>query len=144
MTTFPNCKPIDMDLLEAAMEDSDLTHTSFLHTLTGEVLFLSEYQDADEREQLLAEIDGSSHYRRIERIPSSQAYQWMVDFVEEVVAPRDKRVASKLSSALNGKGAFSRFKHALYHSDNQWVQAWYAWKQQRLAEAAETWLQEEL
>lgn len=105
-------------------------------------LFLSEYQDVDEQEQLTAAIDGSSRYRRIERIPSSQAYQWRAEFVENVVAPRDERVASKLSSALNGKGAFSRFKHALYQSE-EWVQAWYAWKQQRLAEALETWLQEE-
>lgn len=142
MATLPNGKPIDMEMLEVAMEDADLTHTYFLNTLTGEVLFLSEYQDVDEQEKLMAEIDGSSHYRRVERIPSSQAYQWMVDFVEEIVTPKDARAAEKLSIALMGKGAFRRFKDVLYTTDEKWVQAWYEWKNQRLTEAVEAWLQE--
>lgn len=144
MATLPNGKPIDMDILEVAMEDADLTHTYFLNTLTGEVVFLSEYDDPDEQEKLAAEIDGSNHYIRIERIPSSQAYEWMVSFKEEVVAPQDEITARRLSYALDGKGAFSRFKNALYHGDGKWVQAWYEWRKQRLTEAAEAWLKEVL
>ena len=144
MAKLSNGKSIDMEMLEVAMEDADLTHTYFLNTLTGEVLFLSEYDDVDEQEKLAAEIDGNSHYVRIERIPSSQAYEWMVNFKEEVVAPQDEIAARRLSSALDGKGAFGRFKSVLYHGDGRWVEAWYEWKKQRLTEAAEAWLQEVL
>ncbi|MGH2481697.1 MAG: UPF0158 family protein, partial [Ktedonobacteraceae bacterium] len=144
MATLPNGNPIDMDMLEVAMEDANLINTYFLNAFTGEVVFLSEYDDPDEQERLAAEIDGNSHYVRVERIPSFQAYEWMVTFMEEVVAPQDGIAARRLSYALDGKGAFSRFKDALYHGDGRWVQAWYEWRKQRLTEAAEIWLQEAL
>jgi len=144
MAILPNGKPIDIEMLEVAMEDGDLAHTSFLNTLTGEVVFLSDYDDIDEQEKLAAEIDGSNHYVRVECIPSFQAYEWMVDFKEEVVAPKDEITARRLSYALDGKGAFSRFKHALYHGDGKWVEAWYAWRKQKLTAAAEAWLKEVL
>jgi hypothetical protein len=114
MATLPNGKPIDMEMLEVAMEDGDLAYTYFMNTLTGEVVFSSDYDDIEEQEKLAAEIDGSNHYVRVERIPSFQAYQWMVDFKEEVVAPQDEITARRLSYALDGKGAFSRFKNALF------------------------------
>lgn len=97
MATLPNGKPIDMEMLEVAMEDGDLAHTSFLNTLTGEVVFSSDYDDIDEQEKLAAEIEGSNYYVRVERIPSFQAYEWMVDFKEEVVAPQDEITARRLS-----------------------------------------------
>jgi hypothetical protein len=31
----------------------------------------------------------------VERIPSHEAYQWMVDFVDEIVAPADENAAEK-------------------------------------------------
>jgi len=55
---------------------------------TGEVAFFSEYDDPDEQEKLAAEIDGNSHYVRIERIPSFQAY---------VVDPRSWRQAIEMA-----------------------------------------------
>ncbi|HEY6541372.1 MAG TPA: UPF0158 family protein [Ktedonobacteraceae bacterium] len=141
MFTLPNGKPIDQDLLEAAVEDSDLTTRYFLNLVTGEVVFFSnDFGLSDEDERLEEEIDGSDDYVAIERIPSHEAYQWMVDFVEEKVAPADEQAAEKLSIALNGKGAFRRFKDTLYLVDDQWLQAWYQWKDERLKAAIEEWL----
>jgi hypothetical protein len=141
MTTLPNGKPIDMDMLEAAMEDSDLTNRYFLNLVTGKVVFFSEYVGlSNEDEQLLEEIDGSDDYVAVERIPSHEAYQWMVDFVDEMVAPTDEHVAEKLSIALNGKGAFRRFKDTLHGVDDQWLQAWYQWRDKRLKAAVDEWL----
>ena len=116
----------------------------YLNTQTGEVLFLSEDDDMDEQERLAEEIEGSNDYVRIERIPSSEAYQWMSDFVDEIVAPKNQRIAQKLSTALRGKGAFRRFKDALYTTGEQWAQTWYDWRDQRLKEAMEAWLREVL
>jgi hypothetical protein len=36
-----------------------------------------------------------------------EAYQWRVDFVDELVDPTDEYAAKQISMALNGKGAFS-------------------------------------
>lgn len=142
MVTLPNGKPIDLDTLETAMEDVDLANRYFLNLVTGEVLFFSDYlglSDADE--QLLEEIDGSNGYIAVERIPSWEAYQWMVDFVDEQVAPADENAAEKLSIALDGKGAFRRFKDTLHRVDGHWLQAWYQWRDKRLKAAVEAWVQ---
>ena len=140
MTTLPNGKPIDLVMLEAAMEDSDLANRYFLNLITGEVVFFSDYVGSDEDERLAEEIDGSNDYIAIERIPSHEAYQWMADFVDEMVAPADEQAAEKLSIALNGKGAFRRFKDTLYRVDEHWLQAWYQWRDERLKAAIEEWL----
>jgi hypothetical protein len=130
-----------MDMLEAAMEDSDLTNRYFLNLVTGKVVFFSEYVGlSNEDEQLLEEIDGSDDYVAVERIPSHKAYQWMVDFVDEMVAPTDEHAAGKLSIALNGKGAFRRFKDTLHGVDDQWLQAWYQWRDKQLKAAVDEWL----
>ena len=140
MYTLPNGKPIDSNMLELAMEDSDLATRYFLNLVTGEVVFISEYGGFDEDERLEEEIEGSGDYVAIERIPSHEAYQWMVDFVEGKVAPADKRAAELLSVALEGKGAFRRFKDTLHRVDEQWLQAWYQWKEERVKAAAAEWL----
>lgn len=141
MFTLPNGKTIDLDMLEAAMEDSDLASRYFLNLVTGEVVFFSDHLGlSDENERLLEEIDGSNDYIAIERIPSHVAYQWMVDFVNEIVAPSDEYAAEKLSIALNGKGAFRRFKDTLHRVDHQWLQAWYQWRSKQLEAALDEWL----
>ncbi len=71
MITLPNGKPIDLDMLETAMEDSDLANRYFLNLVSGEVVFFSDYLGlSDEEERLSEEIDGSNDYVAIERIPS--------------------------------------------------------------------------
>ena len=141
MITLPNGKPIDLDMLEIAMEDSDLANRYFLNLVSGEVVFFSEYLGlSDEEERLSEEIDGSNDYVAIERIPSYVAYQWMVDFVDEMVAPADEHAAEKLSLALHGKGAFHRFKDTLHHIDEHCLQAWYQWRNKRLEAALDRWL----
>jgi hypothetical protein len=143
MLTLPNGKPIDEDMLEEAMENSDPDTRYFLNIQTGEIVVLSEYADPDEQEELEEEIDGSNDYVRIERITSYTAYQWMADFVDEIVAPQSERVAEKLSRALRGKGAFRRFKDALRMAGEKWEQAWYQCRDEHLQEAMREWMAEE-
>jgi len=141
MITLPNGNSIDLDMLEIAMENSDLANRYFLNLITGEVVFFSDDLGlSDEDEGLPEDIDGSNDYIAIERIPSHEAYQWMVDFVDDMVAPVDERAAEKLSMAISGKGAFRRFKDALHLLDDQWPQAWYQWKQTQLEAARDEWL----
>ena len=141
MLKLRNGKPIEKYLLEQAMDDSDLSNAYFLNTRTGEVVCLSGYDTPDEREKLSEEIDGSSDYTRIDRIESSEAYQWMVDFIDSIVTPKDEQAAEKLSIAIMGKGAFRRFKDVLYVLGDEWEQQWYHWRDERLQEAMDEWLE---
>jgi hypothetical protein len=142
MTTLPNGKPIDMDALELAMQDSNLANRYFLNTVTGKVAFLSDYLGlSEEDEQLEAEIEESNDYVAIERVSSHEAYQWVVDFVDQVVAPVDKHAAEKFFIALDGKGAFRRFKDVLHRVDEQWLRAWYQWENRQLRAAIDDWLE---
>ena len=142
MLTLPNGTSLDLGLLEIAMEDADLAHRYFLNLVTGEVVFFSDDLGlSDEEERLLEAIDGSTDYIAVERISSQVAYQWMVEFVDELVAPADEQAAEKLSLALHGKGAFRRFKATFQSIDEHWLQAWYHWRNHRLEVAVEEWLQ---
>src|SRR5258708_13125349 len=83
---LPNGKSIDQDILETAMEDSDLGNRYFLNLVKGEVVFFSDDLGlSDEDERLLEEIDGSNDYVAVEPIPSHEAYRLMVDFLDEMV-----------------------------------------------------------
>jgi hypothetical protein len=39
-----------------------------------------------------------------------------------------------------GKGAFRRFKDVFHAIDDEWVQTWYRWKDDRLQEAGDAWV----
>ena len=141
MNTLPNGNPIELDMLEAAMEDSDLSNRYFLNLVSGKVVFFSDDLGLSEEDELLSEeIDESDDYIAVDRISSHEAYQWMVDFVNEMVAPTDENAAEKLSIALEGKGAFRRFKDTLYRVDEKWQQAWYQFRDKQLKDAVEEWL----
>ena|SRR5437660_5633503 len=142
MATLPNGTPIDREMLEVAMENADLGNRYFLNMVTGEVVCFSDYLGlSDEEERLLEAMDSSNEYVVVERIPSHEAYQWMVDFVDDVVAPAHEEAAEQLSIALDGKGAFRRFKDTLHRVDERWLQAWYQWKDKRLKAAVEEWVE---
>ena len=122
MATLPNGKPINMDMLETAMEDSDLANTYFLNLVTGEVVFFSNYLGlSDEDEHLLEEIDGSDDYVSVERIPTHEVYQWMVDFVDELVALADEHTCTGYLAHLFGKSYHKRDR-ACHHSLHMDVQ----------------------
>ena len=64
----------------------------------------------------------------------------MVDFVDEMVASVDEHAAEQLSMALNGKGPLRHFKDTLHRVDEQWLQAWYQWRNKRLKAALDEWV----
>ena len=139
MFILPNGKAIDTDMVEMAMQDADSIHLHFLNTLTGEVAFFSEFDVSfDKREKRLEELEGDE-YIAIERISSHEAYQWMEDFVEQIVTPKDRFAAEKLSIALMGRGAFRRFKDMLHSLGNEWIETWNQWENDHLHEEMKQW-----
>ena len=108
MNTLPNGNSIELDMLETAMEDSDLSNRYYLNLVSGKVVFFSDDLGLSEEDELLSEeIDESDDYVAVDRISSHEAYQWMVDFVYQMVAPSDENAAEKLSKVLYGKKEWS-------------------------------------
>lgn len=66
-----------------------------------------------------------------------EAYDLMADFAESV---KDKGLREKLAIALDGKGAFRRFRTVLEQSGE--LGRWYAFKDERSRDAAVEWLLE--
>ena len=128
---------IDLDELCSAMADSSYEHEYFLDLETGEILFVSEYSDDEETEKLKDRIE--EEFERYERIPkaeSNEGYQDMVDFIATV---KDEHLAELLEVAINGKGAFRRFKDVLLNYPEE-RESWFQFKDDRIEEKALEWL----
>jgi len=125
-------KLVDFEMIGMAMEDvSRDTMEYYLDKETGQVIVLSEeiarYAEEDEdsiREDLpdwqKGEIqvadnirnDSIDRYINIPEKPTHESYNIMVDFAEKV---EDELLREKLYIALDGKGAFGRFKRVINH-----------------------------
>ena len=128
---------IDLDELCSAMEDSSYEHEYYLDLETGEILFLSEYLDDEETGKLKDKIEEEfDHYERIPKAESHEGYEDMQDFVATV---KDERLVELLKVAINGKGAFRRFKDVLLNYPEE-RERWFKFKDERMEERALEWL----
>lgn len=137
---LPNNKEIDTDMVMMAMEDSNLANEYYFNIKTGEVDFLPD-DIGKEFDKLRKEIEESNHHIAIERLPAWQKYNWMQDFAKKIVKDEDRNLYEKLLIALDGKGAFGRFKNVLHnHKDQGWLAAWDQYKEDCLWEEMKSWL----
>jgi len=128
---------INLDELCSAIEDSSYEHEYYLDLETGEILFLSEYLDDEERGKLRGRIDDDpDRYERIPKAESHEGYEDMVDFIATV---KDERLVELLEVAINGKGAFRRFKDVLLNYPEE-RERWFQFKDDRMEEKALEWL----
>jgi len=128
---------IDLGELCSAMEDSSYEHEYYLDLETGEILFLSEYTDDEETGKLKDKIEEESdRYERIPKAESHEGYEEMQDFIATV---KDKRLAALLEVAINGKGAFRRFKDVLLNFPEE-RERWFQFKDTKVQERALEWL----
>ena len=128
---------INLDELCEAMEDNSYEHEYLLDLETGEILFISDYIDDEETRELKDRIEeGFERYERIPKAESDEGYENMVDFIATV---NDERLAELLEVAINGKGAFRRFKDVLLNYPKE-RERWFTFKDQRMEERALKWL----
>lgn len=73
----------------------------------------------------------------IHSLPSYVWYEDMADFTELV---SDDQAARRLARAINGRGAFRRFKDELHEEYPHLLPAWYAFRDARAARRAVDWL----
>jgi Ternary complex associated domain 9/Uncharacterised protein family (UPF0158) len=74
---------------------------------------------------------------RIDPLPSWVWYQDMADFAETLA---DERAGRGLTRAIQGKGAFRRFKDELHEEYPDLLPAWYAFRDARTKRRAVQWL----
>lgn len=144
---------VDLNELVFAMEMGDnMERSGYLDTETGEVIDMPDdimraVEDGETESALvdwdeeLAETadkilsDEKNRFLLIPKSESREGYDLMVDFAETV---KDKGLREKLAIALNGRGAFRRFRTVLEQAGE--VDRWYAFKDERSRNAAVEWL----
>lgn len=125
--------PIDWEALEDAFENNAPEVHSYLHLVTGDVL---RVVDGVADPQMHARIAADTNYLRIDPVSSREQYRWMERYIPMV---EDPELQAKLSQAIDGKGAFRRFKDVLmaYAPERE---RWFAFRSERLRIFMEAWL----
>jgi len=129
----PRDVPIDWEALEDAFENNAPEVHSYLHLSTGEVLRVVDGIADPEMHQRIA---SDTSYLRVEPVSSREQYRWMERFIPMV---EDKPLSDLLVQAIDGKGAFRRFKDVLM-SHGAERERWFAFRSERLRVFMEAWL----
>ena len=130
--------PINWTDLETAFERNSPDTESFLDTRTGEVVTVTEGA-IDYPEQRGKVQAGGEAYVRIEPAASREQYKWMERFVAGVT---DEPLRERLVIAIDGKGAFRRFKDVLLNYPTE-RERWFSYRSELLHWAMHKWLEKE-
>lgn len=125
--------PVDWEALEDAFENNAPEVHSYLHLGTGEVL---RVVDGIADPEMHARIASDSEYVRVEPVSSREQYRWMERFIPMV---ENEELKQKLMRAIDGKGAFRRFKDVLMGYVQEREQ-WFVFRSERLRVFMEAWL----
>jgi hypothetical protein len=125
--------PIDWEALEDAFENNAPEVHSYLHLGTGDVL---RVVDGVADPQMHARIAADANYLRIDPVSSREQYRWMERYIPMV---EDPDLQAKLTQAIDGKGAFRRFKDVLMQYGPE-RERWFAFRSERLRIFMEAWL----
>jgi len=125
---------IDWVELEGALENNSPELHSFLNKATGDVVRI--FRGSEGAEQKLREVENDAEFLYIEPISSREQYRWMEEFIEATEEPNLK---DKLNIAIDGKGAFRRFKDVLVGYPEE-RERWFAKRSVKLRSHIAEWL----
>ena len=125
--------PVDWEALEDAFENNAPEVHSYLHLGTGEVL---RVVDGIADPEMHARIAADPSYLRVDPVSSREQYRWMERFIQML---EEGELRDRLTSAIDGKGAFRRFKDVLMSSAAE-RERWFAFRSERLRVFMEAWL----
>jgi hypothetical protein len=138
----PRKAPVNWDDLEMALTTNAGEFTCYLDVRTGEVQMVpADRLGADGDWPAEEEIDAgleAGHLIHVEPLGSSVEYDWMAEFASTV---GNARLRDLLEVALNGRGAFRRFKDVL-HGYPAERERWFAFRDEHVRAAASEWLAE--
>jgi hypothetical protein len=126
---------LDLEEIATALADhTDYEHRWLINPESGEIVFWTADTGIDGHTPVdLDELDLIC----IEPLPSYVWYQDMADFAEGI---SDDRAGRSLARAIQGKGAFRRFKDRLHQDYPQLLPAWHAFGAARAERRAVEWL----
>ena len=125
--------PIDWEALEDAFENNAPEVHSYLQLATGEVI---RVVDGVADPQMHARIAGDPGYLRVDPVSSREQYRWMERFIPMV---ENVELRGRLNQAIDGKGAFRRFKDVLMaHAEER--ERWFTYRSERLKTFMDAWL----
>jgi hypothetical protein len=126
--------PVAWEALEDAFENNAPEVHSYLHQGTGEVI---RVVDGIADPATHARISSDPTYLRVDPVSSREQYRWMERFIATV---EEGPLRSKLLAAIDGKGAFRRFKDVLmgFPVDRE---RWFTFRSERLRTCMESWLE---
>lgn len=121
--------------LEIAFERNSPDQESFLDLENGDLLAIVEGEpDASARRARVAA--NPNRYMRVDPASSREQYRWMERFVSSV---SDPALRERLLIAIDGKGAFRRFKDVLLAFPAE-RERWFAYRSELLHFHIQTWL----
>ena len=124
---------IDWKGLYQAFQSSASEYRCFLSLDSGEVLRLRNGDAGMEA------IDRApSRFVAIEIVPSRIQYQWVSEFVDTV---EYEPIKVRLEAAINGKGAFRRFKDILLTLPDE-RRRWFEFRDRRMRARVREWIEE--
>jgi hypothetical protein len=125
--------PVDWEALEDAFENNAPEVHSYLQLATGEVI---RVVDGVADPQMHARIAADPGYLRVDPVSSREQYRWMERFIPMV---ENNDLRGKLTQAIDGKGAFRRFKDVLMaHAEER--ERWFGYRSERLKTFMDAWL----
>ena len=121
--------------LEIAFERNSPEQESFLDLENGDLLSIAEGEpDAAARRARVT--NSPDRYLRVDPASSREQYRWMERFVGAV---QDQPLRERLLVAIDGKGAFRRFKDVLLAFPAE-RERWFAYRSELLHLHIQTWL----
>jgi len=134
----PSMKFTLQDIVDG-IESGSAEATIYLNPKTGETVYVSEMSmTEDEREAAIAEAGGDGNLIPLPHVESHEGYRWMEEFAGTVTDPR---LGSLLAVALDGRGAFRRFKDVLAGFPSE-RERWFKFNRDKLIDFARDWVRE--
>jgi hypothetical protein len=130
--------PVDLDELASAIEDGNAEHAWYLDRETGALHVVFEGADEDDAPVTRDELEGNDRFALVTPEEPRVAYRDMVEFAATV---RSAALRTRLDDALEGKGAFGRFRRVLADAPAE-RERWFEFRNARLRERAREWLAE--
>jgi hypothetical protein len=126
---------LDLDDIATALADQiDYEHWWLINPDTGEIVIWTSGTGIDGQTPIdLDELDLVA----IRPLPSWVWYQDMADFADELT---DERAGRRLARAIQGKGAFRRFRDELHDEYPAMLPTWEAFRDARAQRRAVEWL----
>jgi len=129
----------DLDEIAFALSDQNVydEHLHLINPETGEIVLWTREGGIDGETPV--DVDDLDLVA-IRPLPSYVWYEDMADFTDLV---SDDQAVRRLARAINGRGAFRRFKDELNEEYPHLLPAWYAFRDARAARRAVEWLLDE-